>query len=144
MQGKSYWRSNSISRKGLAKFLGELQLDVMETVWERQPVTVSDVLKTLNRQKHNLAYTTVMTIMGRLAEKGWLTSEKRGRAFIYRAVHSREEAEASVVGEIVRALLRDFGEVAVAQFIKELDEIAPDELSHLSQLVHGVEANDSQ
>jgi predicted transcriptional regulator len=130
--------------KGLEKFLGELQLDVMEAVWESQPVSVSDVLNTLNEQNRNLAYTTVMTIMSRLAEKGWLVSEKRGRAFSYRAVHSREEAEAAAVGEVVRALLEDFGEVAIAQFVKELDEIDPNQLSHLAELAREVEQDDEQ
>jgi len=130
--------------KGLEKFLGELQLAVMEVVWEGQPVSVSEVLTTLNQQNHNLAYTTVMTVMSRLAEKGWLVSEKRGRAFFYRAVHSREDAEAAAVGEVVRALLADFGEVAIAQFVKELDEIDPTQLSHLAELAREVEQDDDQ
>ena len=130
--------------KGLEKFLGILQLAVMEVVWERQPVSVSEVLNALNQQQRNLAYTTVMTIMSRLAEKGWLVSEKRGRAFFYRTVHSREEAEATAVGAVVRALLEDFGEVAIAQFVKELDEIDPTQLSHLAELAREVEQNDDQ
>ncbi len=130
--------------KGLEKFLGELQLDVMEVVWEFQPVNVSEVLNALNQQQRNLAYTTVMTIMSRLAEKGWLISEKRGRAFFYRAVHSREEAEAAAVGEVVRALLEDFGDLAIAQFVKELDEIDPNHLSCLADLTHEIEQNDDK
>lgn len=130
--------------KGLEKFLGELQLAIMEIVWERQPVSVSDVLRVINEQNRNLAYTTVMTIMSRLADKGWLVAEKRGRAFFYRAVHSRAEAEMAAVGEVVRALLEDFGEVAIAQFVKELDEIDPTQLSRLAELTREVEQNDDQ
>lgn len=141
MPDEIYHKTTKSSGKGLEKFLGELQLAVMEIVWERQPVSVSDVLNILNQQR-NLAYTTVMTIMSRLAEKGWLVSEKRGRAYFYQAARSRDEAEAEAVGEVVRGLLDDFGEVAIAQFVKELDEIDPNHLSRLAELAREVEQND--
>lgn len=143
MPDPKYTKAKNSSR-GLEKFLGELQLAVMEIVWERQPVSVADVLRVLNEQNRNLAYTTVMTIMSRLADKGWLVTEKRGRAFFYRAVHSRTEAETAAVGEVVRALLEDFGEVAIAQFVKELDEIDPTQLSRLAEMTREVEPNDEQ
>ena len=144
MPDETYRRTTRNSGKGLEKFLGELQLAVMEAVWKRQPVSVSDVLTELNQQKRDLAYTTVMTTMSRLAEKGWLISEKQGRAFYYRAVHSREEAEAAAVGEVVRALLEDFGEIAVAQFVKGLDEIDLERLARLNELTQEVEQGDDE
>jgi len=142
MPNSKYMKAKNPS-KGLEKFLGELQLAVMEVVWERQPISVSEVLNALNAQR-DLAYTTVMTIMSRLAEKGWLVLEKRGRAYFYQAARSREEAEAAAVGEVVRALLEDFGEVAIAQFVKELDEIDPQQLSRLAELAREVESNDER
>ena len=144
MPDETYRRTTRNSGKGLEKFLGELQLAVMEAVWKRQPVSVSDVLTELNQQKRDLAYTTVMTTMSRLAEKGWLISEKQGRAFFYRAVHSREEAEAAAVGEVVRALLEDFGEIAVAQFVKGLDEIDLERLARLNELTQEAEQDDDK
>ncbi len=127
--------------KGLGKFLGELELAIMEVVWQREPINVSDVLAVLNNQKHNLAYTSVMTVMSRLVEKKWLKAEKRGRAFFYYSVYSRQEAEAVAVGDVVRALLNDFGDVAVAEFIKELDEISPETLTRLAELSREAEDN---
>ena len=136
------YRKAKHTGKGLEKFLGELQLAVMEIVWEHQPISVADVLRHLNQGNRNLAYTTVMTIMSRLAEKGWLLTEKRGRAYYYRAVRSREEAEAEAVGEVLRALIADFGEVAIAQLVKELDEVDPEQLSRLAEL--GLEAEQDE
>lgn len=126
---------NQSPGKGLEKFLGELELEVMEIVWQRGTATVSDVQEVLNEQNHELAYTTVMTIMSRLVEKGWLLAEKQGRAFAYQAVNSRKEAEAQAVGGILRTLIEDFGEIAVAQFVKQLDEIDPEQLARLAQLL---------
>ncbi|MBI1281335.1 MAG: BlaI/MecI/CopY family transcriptional regulator [Anaerolineaceae bacterium] len=145
MPDNMYRKIKNKPGQGLQKFLGELELAVMEVIWEREPLNVADVLATLNKQKHNLAYTSVMTVMSRLVEKGWLKAEKRGRAFFYRTVYSRQEAEAAAVGDVVRALLRDFGDVAVAEFIKELDGISPHTLNRLAELGREIEKdNDEQ
>jgi predicted transcriptional regulator len=129
-----YGKSLDDSGKGLEKFLGELELAVMEVVWQYAPVSVADVLSHLNTEERSWAYTTIMTIMSRLADKGWLKAEKQGRALIYTAANSRTEAEAKMAGEIVRSLLRDFGDVAVAQFVQEMDQLDPEQLARLADL----------
>ncbi len=129
-----YDKVKDASKERLEKFLGELELAVMEIVWEHAPVTVRDVREALNEEDRDLAYTTVMTVMSRLADKGWLTADRQGRAYAYRATHPRREAEAAAVGEVVRALLQDFGDVAVAQFVKELDERNSGQLDSLAEL----------
>ncbi len=145
MPDNMYRKIKNKPGEGLGKFLGELELAIMEIVWQREPINVSDVLAVLNTQKHNLAYTSVMTVMSRLVEKGWLKAEKHGRAFFYRAVHSRKQAESAAVGDVVRALLSDFGDVAVAEFIKELDGISTDTLNRLAELGREIEKdNDEQ
>src|SRR5689334_10832215 len=116
MPDQAYRKTKNKSGRGLQKFLGELELAVMEIVWQHETITVAEVLDELNTDTRQWAYTTVMTIMSRLAEKGWLVAEKKGKAFSYRASSSRDEAEARVAGEVVRALLEDFGEVAITQF----------------------------
>lgn len=144
MPDKAYGRAKSSSNSGLEKFLGELQVAVMEVVWKRQPISVADVLTALKQQNRNLAYTTVMTIMSRLTEKGWLVAEKRGRTYFYRAARSRQEAEAAAVGEVVRALLADFGEVVVAQLVKELEDTDPNQLIRLAELARESEQKDDE
>ena len=130
-----YQKLQNPQGKGLEKFFGELELAVMEVVWEHQPVSVGAVLEKLNEDdERSWAYTTIMTVMSRLAEKGWLAAEKQGRAYIYTPVYCREETEATLAGDVVRSLLEDFGDVAVAQFAKELDRIDPAQLARLAEL----------
>ncbi len=143
MPPNQYSRVKSETAQPLEKFLGELELSVMEIVWERAPVSVRDVLATLNETDRDLAYTTVMTVMGRLTEKGWLAAHKQGRAYIYHPTRTRQEAEAEAVGSVMRSLLHDFGEVAVVQFMKELDEIDPSQLQRLAQLAQAPEHDPS-
>lgn len=134
MVGNRYRRFAHRSGKGAAKLLGELELAVMEVVWARQPVTVRDVLEVL-REERELAYTTVMTVMSRLAEKGLLLVNKEGRAYRYQAAQSREEMEAQAVGRVVQSLLADFnGDIAVNQFVEQLSAIDPEQLARLSEL----------
>lgn len=77
-------------KKGMCKVLGELEAEVMEEIWLRNPCSVRDIYEAL-RLKKNIAYTTVMTIMSRLADKGLLLKEKEGAAFIYRPALSKDE-----------------------------------------------------
>lgn len=79
------------------KGFGDLEADIMDTLWTRgQPATVRDVLEVL-RQKREIAYTTVMTVMDILHRKGWLTRVKRGRAWLYDPASSREQYSAALM-----------------------------------------------
>ncbi|WFE21881.1 BlaI/MecI/CopY family transcriptional regulator [Solwaraspora sp. WMMD937] len=72
--------------------LGDLERAVMDVLWDRDPaadpVTVRDVAEAL--QDRDLAYTTVMTVLDRLAGKGMVSRERAGRAWRYQPAASRE------------------------------------------------------
>ncbi|MGH2953338.1 MAG: BlaI/MecI/CopY family transcriptional regulator [Solirubrobacterales bacterium] len=95
--------------------LGPLESELMELVWRLdRPLSVRELLEQLNRGRDpQLAYTTVMTVASRLAEKGALERRREGRGYIYRAAAPDAAALA------VRGVLRDFGEEAVAHFVEE-------------------------
>ncbi|MGH9187605.1 MAG: BlaI/MecI/CopY family transcriptional regulator [Acidimicrobiales bacterium] len=95
--------------------LGPLEAEVMRAVWaDGGAVSVRDVLGVLNDGRPQpLAYTTVMTVMARLAEKGVLEREHQGRGYVYRALVADSAAIA------VRNVMRDFGDIAVAHFVEE-------------------------
>lgn len=95
--------------------LGPLEADVMAIMWAaEQPLTVRDVLVAINdRRDPELAYTTVMTVLVRLADKQILTREREGKGFRYQA------AVGDHAGIAVREVVRDFGEAAIAGFVDE-------------------------
>lgn len=76
---------NRDPRAGLRQIMGELEAEIMECVWELGPASVKDVHGCL-QERREIAYTTVMTVMSRLANKGLLISRPEGRAYIYEAV----------------------------------------------------------
>lgn len=108
-------------KPGLRKLLGDLEADIMEAVWRREGanVTVREIHEELASQRE-VAYTTVMTVMGNLAKKGLLAVEKAGKAHDYRATQTREEFTENAVARIVDELMRDFSTPAIAHFTRAL------------------------
>ena len=104
-----------MSEQDLSKVLGPLEAEVMRVAWTAaEPVSVRTVLAKLNDGRTPpLAYTTVMTVMARLAEKEILRRTMNGRGYVYEAAMPDAAAIA------VRNLVRDFGDAAIAGFVDE-------------------------
>lgn len=117
-----YWPG----RQGLKKLLGDLELEVMEVFWSLEvgtTLTVRTVFEQLAARK-KIAYTTVMTTMGRLADKGILRLDRDFFPHHYQAPESREEFTARAVGSILNEILSDFSEPALAHLARQAN--APD------------------
>ncbi|MCI0617823.1 BlaI/MecI/CopY family transcriptional regulator [bacterium] len=122
------------NKKGLRKILGELEAQIMEIIWSRGEVTVRQVHEKLE-SKRGIAYTTVMTVMSRLAEKGLLRQIRSGMAFVYQPVYSKEEFMQGSVKKILRGLVQDFSEPAIHQFVESVHETQPEKIEELARLV---------
>jgi predicted transcriptional regulator len=101
--------------------LGKLEAAVMDVLWSTDaPLTVREVLEKMPPQR-DLAYTTVMTVLGNLLRKGMLEREPVGRAFSYRPTLSRQGAAAASLREILdasddpRSVLLHFAETATEE-----------------------------
>jgi predicted transcriptional regulator len=115
--------------------LTPLELDIMKAVWSHPPVTVRDVQAEI-RPARNLAYTTVMTIMDRLYQKGFLTRQLQGRTHMY----SPTIAYGDVRDEAVKNLINSFfdgSERGLLQFLSGISSQTvsrPHEFSEPSNL----------
>lgn len=79
--------------------LGELEDAVMTRVWQwNRPVTVREVLEDIQRDR-SIAYTTVMTVLDNLHQKGWVRREAEGRAYRYEAVSTRAAYAAALMND---------------------------------------------
>ncbi|MGF6944332.1 putative transcriptional regulator [Streptomyces auratus] len=79
--------------------MGDLEDAVMTRVWEwNRPVTVREVLEDLQKER-SIAYTTVMTVLDNLHQKGWVRREAEGRAYRYEAVSTRAAYAAALMNE---------------------------------------------
>lgn len=79
----------------------------MELAWRGGQVTVKKALIFM-AEDSNPAYTTVMTVLGRLTDKQLLTKEKQGRSFVYYPAIDREEFFKNRVGRIMTCLQANF------------------------------------
>jgi predicted transcriptional regulator len=111
--------------------LGELETAVMEEIWRRGEATVRDVHEALPRER---AYTTVMTVMTRLCDKGMLARERRGRSDLYRPTSSREQWTEGRARDGVDALVQEFGDLALAHFTRQVAALDPERREALRRL----------
>ncbi|WP_217913825.1 BlaI/MecI/CopY family transcriptional regulator [Miltoncostaea marina] len=118
-----------------ARTLGARQTSVLEALWEMGEVTVREVTEHLRAGGADLAYTTVLTLMSRLAARGLLTRRRVGRADLYRAAVDRSGVEAALSREAIDRLLSAHGEVALAAFAARMREGHPEQLARLRALL---------
>ncbi|MBI4481800.1 MAG: BlaI/MecI/CopY family transcriptional regulator [Acidobacteria bacterium] len=87
----------------------------MEVIWVRGEARVWDVQEGVRLQR-DLAYTTVSTVMDRLARKGALSRRKAGKAYVYRPTFSRSEALRTVTDAFIRQFFHGSRQ-ALARFL---------------------------
>ena len=102
--------------------LHELEAEIMEEVWRQaDETTVRLIMDALNRVADPpRAYTTYMTVMRRLADKGLLHRTRSGRQDTYVAAFTREEYQQRRAEAEVRQLVNQYGDVALAHFARSL------------------------
>ncbi len=76
------------------------ELQIMKVVWDRGAATVKEVCDVISQRKPT-AYTTVLTLMGILEDKGALTHVRAGRAYIYKPLLSRQQATRNQTHDVV-------------------------------------------
>lgn len=116
----------------LEGLLGPLEQDVMEAVWDLGATTVRDVHAVLAADRE-IAYTTVMTTMSRLASKGMLLRDTSGLAHVYRAHVARDDYARSTVDSVLAWLLDRYPEPAaayLAEVVDDVDDVTLDALRH--------------
>ena len=92
------------------------ELDVMAVLWQRGPSTVAEVRDAL---EDALAYTTVLTVLRTLEEKGDVGHEEEGRAYRYFAAVERETAGESALRRVLGKLFAGSPELLLTQLVRE-------------------------
>jgi BlaI family penicillinase repressor len=105
------------------------ELEVLQIMWEHGSCTVREVMNLL-KPKRPRAYTSVMSLMNVMAEKGMLKQEPKGRAFVYSAKVSRDKTQSSMLSDLLNRAFDGSANSLVAHLLaqakpnsEELDEI---------------------
>jgi predicted transcriptional regulator len=118
----------------LGKVLGSLELEVMGFMWKTEQATVRQVTEAISRKRPK-AYTTIMTVMVHLVDKGLLKRRKQGKRYRYKVVFDRQEFLRETAKSRLQNLVNDFGDIAVAQFLEQIDNIGSTRLQQLRDMV---------
>lgn len=118
----------------LEALLGPLEQEVMEVVWSVGDTTVRDVHGVLAGSR-SIAYTTVMTTMARLANKGLLQRDTDGLAHRYQPAVSRERYAKSAVDNVLTWLFERYPEPAAAYLAEVVDDTDGSKLDALRDAV---------
>jgi BlaI family transcriptional regulator, penicillinase repressor len=105
--------------------LAPLELDCMNTLWPMGEATVREIREALAERRPR-AYTTIMTIMDRLARKGVVDRHKVGRAYSYRPNLSMADARAQALGQVLENFFGGSREALLAQLGSTLQPARPD------------------
>jgi predicted transcriptional regulator len=106
--------------------LHELESEVMDELWSQGEAPVRAVMEALNKRgRSKRAYTTYMTIMVRLHDKGVLDRRREGKTDFYAPKLSREEYMTARARAQVDGLVEEYGEVALTHFARQVASLDP-------------------
>ena len=111
--------------------LYERELEVMEVLWERGSATVAEVREALEDE---MAYTTVLTVLRRLEEKGFVGHDEEGRAHRYRPLVERAQARESALERLTRRLFQGSPELLLTHLVSQR-KLSEAELRRLRDLL---------
>ena len=119
--------------KGKKPVLTGQELEIMKIVWQLGTATVREVYEELLKSR-KIAYTTVMTMMGILEQKGRLTKTPRDRAYVYSPTESQVQVVGSMVHEFVKRVL-DGSAKPLLVHLAQNKKISQKELDEISELL---------
>jgi BlaI family transcriptional regulator, penicillinase repressor len=115
------------------------ELQIMKVIWDLGTATVKDVCRCLSQNRATV-YTTILTIMGILEDKGALLHSRSGRAYIYRPILSRQQATRNQVRDVLTRFFDGNPEKMIASVLE--NEIkAPEQLGAVRTLIEARKEN---
>ena len=116
-----------------SRTLTEQELEIMKVVWELHTATVRDVYEALLRRR-KIAYTTVMTMMNILEEKGYLKKRAEDKAHVYRPAQAKAKVIRAMVQEFVERVFNGSAEPLLVHLVKDR-HLSPEELEKIARAI---------
>ena len=122
-------KSKEIGISGLNS-ISAIEAEIMKIIWEKKNITVREVheillKKEMEKKEHGfIPYTTVMSTMTVLAEKGLLTQDRSAKTYIYSARVDKKELSKSIIKSVAEKLLNSTANDLVSKFLTNIDNIS--------------------
>ena len=121
--------------------VSDAELEVLKVLWAAGPVTVRDVAAALRRRRRRLAYNTVLTLLTRLRDKGYVAADRRDTAHLFRAVVTRD----ALLGSSLAALADRVCDGTASPLVHALvrgRRFTAEEIAELRQLLNDLDPED--
>ena len=119
--------------KAAKNVLTNQELEIMKIIWNRGSSTVREVYEDLLTRR-KIAYTTVMTMMGTLEQKGHLRKSEQGRAYVYQPVEPQTKVVGSMVQEFVKRVFNGSSRPLLVHLVETLEDDA-DQIEEIRRLL---------
>lgn len=116
-------------------------MEVLQHVWDLGRASVADVRERI-LENRDVAYTTVMTVMKNLADKGYLTYVREGNSYIYSPKRKAEEVQYSLVRTLIRKAFKN-SPSALVQTLVKYEELSDDERAQILDMIQKMEDDDA-
>jgi BlaI family penicillinase repressor len=115
----------------------ELELEILKVLWERGPSTVAEVQKAFSRRRP-MAYTTVLTMLKVMTEKGLVIRDTSERAYVYTPAQSRETVVKRIINDLLHRVLDGSAPQLVLHVLEERKRFTPEELTEIRQALEAL------
>ena len=113
------------------------ELEILQVVWERRSCTVRQVMNVLNETRHR-AYTSILSLMNIMHEKGLLNRRAEGKAFLYEARDTQDKTLAAMVADLLRRGFRGSADAMVGHLLEQT-KVSGDELEQIRRTIAAYE-----
>lgn len=120
----------------------EGELEILKVLWDRGPSTVREVLNVLNARRKR-AYTSVMSVLNIMVDKGQVNRKPLGRAFLYSAKRPREKTLGKIVGNVLGRAFEGSAALLVSQVLQQ-SKPTPEELDEIRKAIEEYEERSTE
>lgn len=128
-----------MTQKKSLTHLGETEMEVLHHVWDLEEATVADVRERI-LERREVAYTTVMTVLKTLAEKGYLSYRKEGRSYVYEPAQSPDAVQHSLLRRLMEKVFKG-SPSALVQTLVQRENLSDAERREIKQLIDALDAD---
>jgi BlaI family penicillinase repressor len=121
--------------------VSDAELEVLKVLWTKGPGTVRDVEAGLKRRRPRLAYNTVLTLLSRLRDKGYVRQDRSGTAHVFQSVVSREQLLSHGLAALADRVCDGTASPLVHALVKG-QQLTPEDVADLRRLLDDLESKD--
>jgi predicted transcriptional regulator len=114
--------------------VSDAELEVLKVLWSSAPSTVRDVAAALRKRRRRLAYNTVLTLLSRLRDKGYVAADRGGTAHLFHPVVSRDELLGSTLAALADRLCDGTASPLVQALVRD-PRLSPDDIAELRKML---------